>query len=82
MTTSRTARADRDLSPDLRHAVETAQALAAKARGLLPTANAEDADELRAMLADLDGAVERRSEDDIRTAFREVEELVFYLEDV
>jgi molecular chaperone DnaK len=70
-----------DLPPGLRQAVETAQALIAKAEGLLPGANAEDAEELRAMLADLQGAIERRAENEIRTAFREVEELVFYLED-
>jgi molecular chaperone DnaK len=79
---------DHDLEPDddimtpsLRHAVETAQALVAKAKGLESDANAEDAEELRAMLADLQAAVERGSEDEIRVALREVEELVFYLED-
>ena len=34
------------------------------------------------MLADLQAAVDRGAEDDIRTILREVEDLVFYLEDV
>jgi molecular chaperone DnaK len=71
-----------DLTPNLRQSIETAQALVAKAREILPHANEEDAGELRAMIADLEAAIDRRAEDDIRTAFREVEELVFYLEDV
>ncbi len=69
------------MTPSLRHAVESAQALVAKAKGLESDANDEDAEELRAMLADLQGAVERGSEHDIRVALHEVEELVFYLED-
>ncbi len=69
------------MTPSLRQAVESAQALVAKAKSLESDANAEDAEELRAMLADLQAAVERGSEDDIRVALREVEELVFYLED-
>ncbi len=72
---------DDTMTPSLRHAVESAQALVAKAKGLESDANDEDAEELRAMLADLQAAVERGSEDDIRVASREVEELVFYLED-
>jgi molecular chaperone DnaK len=70
-----------DLSPNLRLAIESAQALIGKANALLPDANAEDASELRTMIADLRAAIDRRAEDDIRAAFREVEELVFYLED-
>jgi molecular chaperone DnaK len=69
------------MTPSLRQAVESAQALVAKAKGLESDANDEDAEELRAMLVDLQAAVERGSEDDIRVALREVEELVFYLED-
>ncbi len=49
-------------------AVESAQALVAKAKSLESDANAEDADELRAMLADLQAAVDRGSEDEIRAA--------------
>jgi hypothetical protein len=69
------------MTPSLRDAVESAQALVAKAKVLEADANEEDAEELRAMLADLQAAVERGSETDIRIALREVDELVFYLED-
>jgi molecular chaperone DnaK len=72
---------DLDLAPDFRTLVESAQSLTLKAKGLVPDANPEDADELRAMLADLEAAVARKSEDDIRSISREVEELVFYLQD-
>ncbi len=53
----------------------------AKAERVLPSANAEDADELRAMLADLHGAVDAASVDRIRAVLHELEDLVFYLED-
>ena len=46
-------------------------------QGLESDANPDDAEELRAMLADLQAAVDRGSENDIRAALREVEELVF-----
>ena len=69
------------MTTSLRQAIESAQALVAKAKSLEPDANAEDSEELRAMLADLQAAVDRGSEDDIRATLREVEELVFYLED-
>ncbi|MFI5457276.1 MAG: Hsp70 family protein [Isosphaerales bacterium] len=71
-----------DLEPTLRQAIEAALALTAKANRILPDANAEDAQELRTMLADLQAAVDRNAEIEIRTIIREVEELVFYLEDV
>jgi len=71
-----------ELTPTLRQAIESAKALAAKAERILPDANAEDAEELRAMLADLLAAVDRRSEDEIRNITHEIEDLVFYLEDV
>ena len=72
---------DDDIDPSLREAVESAQALVAKAKSLESEANPDDAEELRAMLADLQAAVDRGSEREIRTALREVEDLVFYLED-
>ena len=68
--------------PGVRQATLSAHALIAKAKGLLPAANAEDAEELRAMLTDLEAALDRGVEDDIRAVSREVEEIVFYLEDV
>ncbi len=69
------------LAPTLRQAIESAKALIAKAEGVLPSANAEDAVELQGMLADLRNAVQNQSEEQIRAAMREVEDLVFYLED-
>jgi molecular chaperone DnaK len=69
------------LEPALRHAIESAQALSAKAERVLPSANAEDAAELSTMLADLKGAIHRHSEGDIRSSMRRIEDLVFYLED-
>jgi molecular chaperone DnaK len=69
-------------TPGVRQATLSAHTLLAKAKGLLPAANAEDAEELRAMLTDLEAALDRGVEDDIRSVSREVEEIVFYLEDV
>jgi molecular chaperone DnaK len=72
---------DQELAPALRQAIESAQALVAKAERVLTSANEEDATELRAMLADLRAAISRRDEVKIRASLREVEDLVFYLED-
>ena len=52
--------------PRLREAIESAEALVAKAKRVLPEANAEDAEELRAMLADLDAADRAAGRADIR----------------
>jgi hypothetical protein len=71
-----------DLTPTLRQAIDSAKALAVKAERLLPDSNPEDAQELRTMLADLYAAIDRRAEDQIRNVTHEVEDLVFYLEDV
>jgi molecular chaperone DnaK len=70
-----------EVDPELRSALEAAEAMQAKAQRILPAANAEDADELRAMLEDLRSAVESGQADRIRSVLREVEDLVFYLED-
>jgi molecular chaperone DnaK len=70
-----------ELEPALRRAIESAQALSAKAERVLPSANAEDAAELSTMLADLKGAIQRHSEGDIHSSMRRIEDLVFYLED-
>jgi molecular chaperone DnaK len=70
-----------DLNPALRLTIEHAEALVAKAKRILPDANAEDAKELKAMLDDLRSAIERKSEEQLRSIIREVEDLVFYLED-
>jgi molecular chaperone DnaK len=69
------------LDPELRTALQSAEALTAKAEKVLPSANTEDADELRAMLVDLRAAVDSQSAERIRSVMREVEDLVFYLED-
>lgn len=67
-----------ELSPELQAAVD----LIAKAERLLADANSEDASELSALLVDLKEAVERGSEEDVRPIFAEVEDIVFYLQDV
>jgi molecular chaperone DnaK len=72
---------DGDLPLRLREAIESAQALLARAHIILPTANAEDTDELRSLIAELQAAVEGRDPDAIRFVSREVEDLVFYLQD-
>ena len=69
------------LAPSLREAITSAKALIAKAEVVLPSTNAEDAVELQAMLTDLRKAIQSQSEEPIRAAMREVEDLVFYLED-
>jgi molecular chaperone DnaK len=76
-----TAAADEDLPAALREAIDSASALIAKADRVRVGANAEDAAELDAMIADLRAAIDRHSEDDLRKIAAEVEDLVFYLED-
>lgn len=46
------------------------------------TANADDAAELKATVQDLRSAIDQRSEEKIRKVSAEVEDLVFYLEDL
>ncbi|MGE5755635.1 MAG: Hsp70 family protein [Planctomycetaceae bacterium] len=69
------------LPPEVQQAVSAAKSLIARAERLQADANPEDAAELKAMLADLQSAVERRSVEDIRKISDELEDLVFYLED-
>jgi molecular chaperone DnaK len=57
------------------------EALLVKAERVLKAANAEDAAELRAMIADLRAAIDRGSDPEIHRIAAEVEDLVFYLED-
>ena len=57
----RRAAPPRRSTPSCAPALEAAEAIMAKAERVLPEANAEDADELRAMLDDLRAAVEGRS---------------------
>ncbi len=76
-----TAAPGAEVAPSLRQAMDSAEAAMAKAERVLPAANAEDARELDAMLIDLRDAIQTRSEDQIRAATREIEDLIFYLED-
>jgi molecular chaperone DnaK len=76
------APAGEELPPVLRRVVQAAYDLIAKAERVKAGANPDDAAELGALLTDLRAAVERRSEEDIRRVSTEVEDLVFYLEDV
>lgn len=73
---------DESVSPVHREALEQARALIAKAQRVLPKANPEDAGELNALLADLDEAMGGSSIENIRRVAAEVEDLVFYLEDI
>ncbi len=69
------------MAPEQREAITRAEALIAKAERLLPDANSEDADELKAMLTDLRAAIAERDAAKIGTIAGEVEDVVFYLED-
>ena len=68
------------LDPALRSAVAAANALMLKAEQIEKTANEEDVADLRALLQDLESALSRLSEDEIRRIMAEVEDLLFYLE--
>jgi molecular chaperone DnaK len=70
-----------ELAPALREVLERAQALANQAQRVVATANAQDAEELRTMLAALNAAITRRDEAEIRSLLQEVEDLLFYLQD-
>ena len=69
------------MTPALRAVVDSATKLAAKAEHIIPRSNEEDASELRALVKSLRSAIERRSEDEIQGISREIEDIVFYLED-
>ena len=69
------------MAPSLRAVVDSANRLAAKAEHIIPGANDADASELRALLGSLRAAIERRSEDEIEGISREIEDIIFYLED-
>jgi molecular chaperone DnaK len=69
------------IDPALREAIESAEDLAAKAKAVMSTANAQDAEELQNMLADMDAAIARQDETALRSILRKVEDLVFYLQD-
>ena len=69
------------MAPSLRYVIETANKLAKKAEHIIPIANDDDASELRSLLGSLRSAIERKSTDEIEGISREIEDLVFYLED-
>ncbi len=69
------------LPPGLREAIESADALSNQAKRVLETANAQDAEELRTLLQDLDTAIARQDEPRVRSILQKVEDLVFYLQD-
>ncbi len=69
------------ISPSFGMRCTAATALIAKAGKVATKANPEDAAELKAMLTDLQAAIDKRSADDIQKITHEVEDLVFYLED-
>ncbi len=62
-------------------ALQAARDLVVKAGRVLADANPEDAAELKALLVDLQSAIDRGSEKEIGLIAHEVEDLVFYLED-
>jgi molecular chaperone DnaK len=69
------------LPSSLREAIESAEALSSQANRVLTTANAQDAEELRTLLGDLDAAIARQDEPEVRSILHKVEDLVFYLQD-
>jgi len=70
-----------NLTPEQRQALQFAQNLMTKAEQILPTANSEDATELKALLIDLGKAVEHHAVDRIHKVGAEVEDILFYMED-
>ncbi len=74
---------DHDPVPQaLREAIESAEDVTNQANRVLATANAQDALELRNLLAELDSAIVRQDEPEVRSILQKVEDLVFYLQDV
>lgn len=70
-----------ELSLPLREAIEAAESLLARAKTILPTANAEDRVELRSLITELQAAIQERDLDEVRFLAHKVEDLVFYLQD-
>ena len=69
------------LPGSLREAIVSAEALSSQAKRVLATANAQDADELRSLLGDLDIAIARQDEPELRAILQKLEDLVFYMQD-
>ncbi len=68
-------------TPEQQEFLAPANDLIAKAERVMVGANATDAAELGALLADLRVALANRAEDDLRRIMAEVEDVVFYLKD-
>ncbi len=69
------------LPGSLREVIASADALSGQAKRVLETANAQDADELRSLLGDLDTAIAREDEPELRSILQKLEDLVFYMQD-
>jgi molecular chaperone DnaK len=67
--------------PELRNAITAARALIDASLRVSPDAAPEDATELQELVAQLRAAIDERLLDEIRSVAKQVEELVFYLED-
>ncbi len=67
--------------PELAAAVANAQSLIEKAGLVEPGAHADDAAELKGLIADLRAAIDGRAADEITRLSAEIEDIVFYLEE-
>ncbi|HUY34825.1 MAG TPA: Hsp70 family protein [Pirellulales bacterium] len=70
-----------DEDPELSAAVANAQSLIEKAGFVESGAHAEDAGELKGLIADLREAMARRATDEITRIAAQIEDIVFYLQD-
>jgi molecular chaperone DnaK len=71
-----------DLPPELKETVARCEALVAKAEKIAPRANPEDAGQILEMVETLREAIADRSPEKIEKIIPELEDLVFYLQDV
>jgi molecular chaperone DnaK len=77
LDTARDAPADTELQT----AIAQARELIAKSSQLAADADDEDADEIRELIAQLEAAIARQSQDAISSVCEQLEDVVFYLED-
>jgi molecular chaperone DnaK len=78
---SNAAPSEEPLDAELAEALDAASALIAKSTPLESSASREDAEEMKALRADLQQAIANRSVVDIRRIVAELDDLVFYLAD-
>ena len=71
-----------DVSPKMTEMLKKCHELIVKAQRVTPDATGEDAEEIRQLIAKLQAAVAERSETGIEESLAELEDLVFYVEDV